>query len=77
MNDQTADLFATANAELDEAAKVDTVNQIDAIIWEDLATIPLFQFADLVANSDTVSNVVANPTQQDITWNAASWSVAS
>ena len=53
------------------------VNEIDAIVWDDLATIPLFQFADLVANSDKVQNVVANPTQQDITWNAPKWSLAS
>ena len=42
-----------------------------------LATIPLFQFADLVANSDKVQNVVANPTQQDITWNAPQWRLAA
>ena len=57
--------------------RLDTVNEIDAIVWDDLATIPLFQFADLVANSDKVPNVVANPTQQDITWNAPQWSLAA
>ena len=53
------------------------MNQVDAIIWDDLATIPLFQFADLVASSDKVQNVVANPTQQDITWNAPQWQLAA
>jgi peptide/nickel transport system substrate-binding protein len=76
VNDQTADLFAKANAELDEAAKVDTVNQIDAIVWEDMATIPLFQFPNMLAWSENVTNVIPNPTQQDYTWNAATWSVA-
>ncbi len=77
VNDQTQALFATANAELDPAAQVDSVNQIDALIWDDLGTIPLFQFADLVASSDKVQNVVANPTQQDITWNSPQWQLAA
>jgi peptide/nickel transport system substrate-binding protein len=76
VNDQMEGLFAQANAELDETAKAGIVNQIDTIIWEDLATIPLFQFAELVAASDKVQNVIANPTQQDITWNAQDWSLA-
>jgi len=59
--------------ELDPAKVFDLANQADAIAWKDLATIPVFQFPDLVANSDKVQNVIYNPTQQTINWNLQKW----
>jgi len=47
------------------------------LIWGDLATIPLFQFPDVVAFNDNVKNVVYNPTQFGLTWNDNAWAVAS
>ena len=75
VNDQIAPLFAKVLSEFDKQAQADAANQIDKILWEDLATIPLFQFADLTANNEKVQNVVSNPTQQEVTWNAMKWSV--
>ena len=44
-------------------------------MWDDLATIPLFQFPDLVAYNNKVSSVVYNPTSFAITWNDNKWAI--
>ena len=57
----------------DPQAQIDLANQIDTILWENLATIPVFSFPGVVAYSDDTSNVVYNPSQNGLTWNAAAW----
>ncbi len=67
----------TLASEPDPTKLATAANQADKLIWADLATIPLFQFPDLVAFSDKVSGVTYNPTQFGLTWNDQSWAVAS
>ena len=57
----------------DPQAQIELANQIDTILWENLATIPVFSFPGVVAYSDDTSNVIYNPSQNGLTWNAASW----
>ena len=52
------------------------MNQIDTVLWDDMATLPLFQFQDLIAYSDTIQNVSYNG-PLGVTWNAQEWTVAS
>ena len=69
-------LFDQANAELDAAARADLMNQIDQLLWDNMATLPLFQFQEMVAYSNTVSNVIFNgPT--GVTWNANEWAITA
>jgi len=68
-------LFAQANAEFDPATRADLMNQIDTVLWDNMATLPLFQFQNMVAFSDTISNVVFND-PAGVTWNANEWAVA-
>jgi peptide/nickel transport system substrate-binding protein len=58
----------------DPAAQTELANQIDILLWENLATIPVYTFPGVVAYSDAVSNVVYNPSQNGLTWNASEWS---
>lgn len=67
-------LFDQANAEFDAAVRADLMNQIDQILWDDMATLPLFQFQEMVAYSDVVSNVVFNG-PLGVTWNANEWAI--
>ncbi len=60
----------------DPQAQIDLANQIDILLWENLATIPVFSFPGVVAYSDDVSNVTYNPSQNGLTWNASEWSRA-
>ena len=76
-NEEADELLTQIDGELDETARAEQANAVDVILWEDLATIPLFEFADLVAYDNTMSNVTYNPTQAGITWNVAAWQKAA
>jgi ABC-type transport system substrate-binding protein len=76
-NPEVDKLMDTLASEPDPTKLATAANQADKLIWADLATIPLFQFPDLVAFSDKVSGVTYNPTQFGLTWNDQSWAVAS
>jgi ABC-type transport system substrate-binding protein len=75
-NPQVDSLMDTLASETDPSKLATAANDADKIIWTDLGTIPLFQFPDLVANSDKVGNVVYNPTQFGITWNDNKWAIS-
>ncbi len=60
---------------LDSAAQAEIGNQIDAILWQDLATIPVFSFPGIVAYTDNAQNIIPNPSQNGLTWNAFDWAV--
>ena len=75
-NPEVDALADTLGQTLDADEQAQIGNQIDAILWEDLATIPVFSFPGIVAYSDNTSNIVPNPSQNGLTWNAFDWSVA-
>jgi peptide/nickel transport system substrate-binding protein len=60
----------------DPAVQIDLANQIDTILWENIATIPVFSFPGVVAYTDNVSNVIYNPSQNGLTFNASEWQIA-
>jgi peptide/nickel transport system substrate-binding protein len=53
-------LFNEANAEFDPAKRAELMNEIDTLLWEYMATLPLFQFQNMAAYSDTLSGVEFN-----------------
>ena len=63
--------------ETDPTKAADLLNQADTIMWQDLDTIPLFQWPDIVAFRDHVQNVTYNPTSLGLTWNDQTWAVAA
>ena len=74
VNEELVDLFNQANADFDPESRAATYNQIDQIIWDDMATLPLFQFQELVAYSENIENVEYNG-PLGVTWNANEWTV--
>ena len=76
-NPQVDQLMDTLASESDATKLATAANQADTLLWQDLATIPLFQFPDLVAFSDKVKNVTYNPTQFGLTWNDQTWAAAA
>ena len=59
---------------LDEAA--DLVNQADAILWEDLPSIPLFQKpSGVLAYADRYVNIIDNSTTEGLFWNSELWGI--
>ena len=58
---------------VDPAKAASLYNQIDSILWKDMATLPLFQNPDVYAWSNNYANIVPNPSQLGISWNADVW----
>ena len=71
--DTLLDVLAT---ETDEAKVVDAANRADTLLWQDLATVPLYQAPAVVAWADNVHGVRPNPTYQGLTWNVETWTVS-
>ncbi|CAN5766794.1 ABC transporter family substrate-binding protein [soil metagenome] len=69
-------LIEELSQELDPARVEELANEVDTILWEDLATIPVFTFPNLVATAENAGGVVANPAQNGLTWNAEQWTVS-
>lgn len=76
-NPEVDRLTAELNSETDSAKQVELVTQIEKILWEDLATIPMFVHPAVDAWSSNVEGVVPNFSQAEITWNMEEWHTKS
>ena len=68
------DLFKQLSTEFDPAKQKDIANQIDVLLWKDMASLPLFQQPDITAYKNNVKNVSYNGAQGP-TWNGFDWSL--
>jgi peptide/nickel transport system substrate-binding protein len=75
-NPQVDKLLDQVVGETDQTKASDLLNQVDTIMWQDLNSIPLFQFPDITSYSNKVTNIVYNPSQQGPTWNIQQWAAA-
>jgi peptide/nickel transport system substrate-binding protein len=72
-NSKVDQLFAQAMAEFDANKAADLLNQIDQIITDDMATIPLYNKPTFLAFRNTFVNVSDNATQDGPFWNSNTW----
>jgi len=75
-NPEVDELITQLNAATEKDEQLALANQVDTLLWEDLATIPVFTFPGILAYSDAVTNIEYNPTQSGLTWNAQQWQLA-
>ncbi len=61
----------------DPDEQIELIKQIETLLWDDLATIPVFYFPGVVAYDNTVQNVTFQPSQSQVTWNMQKWDLAS
>jgi peptide/nickel transport system substrate-binding protein len=61
--------------ETDESQVAATGNEIDKLLWDQMATLPLYQKPTFIAYTGTVQSVEDNPTQAGPLWNASRWTV--
>jgi peptide/nickel transport system substrate-binding protein len=61
--------------ETDSSKVASTGNQIDKALWDQIATLPLYQKPTFIAYSTTLKNVQDNPTQMGALWNANTWTL--
>ena len=69
------ELFEKLATEFDPQTQKDIANEIDALLWDDAATLPLFQSPDITSFRDNVKNVSYNGAQGP-TWNAFDWALS-
>jgi peptide/nickel transport system substrate-binding protein len=72
-NPQVDKLLATAAATLDPTKAATLYNQVDAILWKDMVTLPLFQQPQLNTWTSTYANILPNTSSTGLTWNAQTW----
>jgi len=70
---QVDTLYSEALTTINPTAAARLYNDIDALLWKDMATLPLFEQPDLYTWSTSYGNVEPNPSSYNITWNAADW----
>lgn len=63
-----------AEPEVEQQAPIG--NQIDALLWEDLYTIPLYQKPTFLAYSANLQGVEDNATQAGPLWNSQTWTLS-
>ena len=69
-------LLSAGVAELDGQKQAVDYRQADAIIWQNMWTLPLFQLPELLSVRNTFVNVHDNPTAEGPFWNAQDWAMA-
>lgn len=72
-NEDATDLLEESNILLDPAARAEALNQADALISQDIPTIPLFQKPTFLAYSTKVHGMIDNATQAGFGWNSVDW----
>jgi peptide/nickel transport system substrate-binding protein len=67
------DLLSDSLAELNETRQAADLNAADALLAQDVPSLPLFQRPQFVAYRATLHNVDANPAPEGPFWNLADW----
>jgi peptide/nickel transport system substrate-binding protein len=75
-NPEVDKLFDQLFGELNKDKQNVLLKQIDTVLWNDLATIPLFAFPAVLATTKNAQGMEYNATQADLSWNAQDWSLS-
>ncbi|GAB3360806.1 ABC transporter family substrate-binding protein [Modestobacter lapidis] len=68
-------LFQQFVTEPDPEAQAELGNQIDALLWEQMATVPLYQKPTFIAYQSAIEGVEDNSTQAGPLWNSETWTL--
>ncbi|MSR22830.1 MAG: hypothetical protein EXR92_04690 [Gemmatimonadetes bacterium] len=66
-------LFAEATAELDRARALELANQIDALIWQEVHSLTLYQRPEIIATRSGLANFGAFAFEQPATYQDIGW----
>ncbi|MCU1586809.1 MAG: extracellular solute-binding protein family 5 [Frankiales bacterium] len=66
-------MFNEANATLDDKQRTDKFNAIDKLLWDNVATIALYQKPTFIAYSDKYVNIGDNASSEGPFWNVGEW----
>jgi len=74
-NPQVDQLLKQLYSELNPANQQRLLTDLDATLWSDLATMPLFAFPGLLATTANVEGVQYNPSANGVTYNVDDWTL--
>ena len=74
-NPEVDDIISQLNVEFDEQAKIDLQVELDTALWGDFYGVTIFQFPEVTAISDRVTNIDPSILAPTIFWNAWDWEV--
>jgi peptide/nickel transport system substrate-binding protein len=72
-NPKLDQLMTQAISDLDPKKSAELANQADQILWDDMATLPLYQKPQLLAYRNTYTGIGENLSSQGPFWNAGIW----
>jgi len=70
-------LFTQALTTINPTQAAGLYNKVDAQLWKDMATLPLFQQPQLFGWSTKFGNIFPNTSSTGVPWNATQWGVKS
>ena len=72
-NEEASEFLEASDTYLDNTQRAEAMNAADALMSEDVPTIPMYQKPTILAYNTKVHGLVDNPTQQGFAWNAQEW----
>jgi len=66
-------LLMAASSTSSSTMEASLYNQADALMWKDMATLPLFEEPTMFSWTSSYGNVIPNASSQGFTWNAGAW----
>jgi peptide/nickel transport system substrate-binding protein len=70
-------LMASSSSASSQAQETEDYNKADAILWQNMVTLPLYQTPQFFAWSNNLKGVLPNTSSVGVTWNAEDWSRSS
>ncbi len=72
-NEEVDAAWETIASSNDPEVWMEQRKEIEGLLWDDVATIPLFPHPGLVGYDSSIENVFFNSTQTQVAWNAEQW----
>ncbi len=70
-------LMSEGSAAPSTSQEISDYNKTDAVLWQNMVTLPLYQKPQFFAWSSNLKGVVPNTSSVGVTWNAEDWSMSS
>ena len=77
VDDRVDELLTEATFTLDLDRQAELLNQADALMWETLPNLPVYQLPFFLAWNNKIQNIQDNPTTESFTWNLEDWVMAN
>jgi len=76
-NAEVDKLMAEGSAAPSQSKEISDYNEADAILWQNMVTLPLYQKPQFWAWSKNLKGVLPNTSSVGVTWDAENWTISS